>query len=48
MIAPARTFGFKDQFQELSELGLIKGSLENAVCDGDKWVNPPLNLIMNQ
>ena len=44
MIAPARTFGFKDQFQELSELGLIKGgSLENAlVCNGDKWVNPPL------
>jgi len=44
MIAPARTFGFKDQFQELSELGLIKGgSLKNAlVCDGDKWVNPPL------
>ena len=44
MIAPARTFGFKDQFQELSELGLIKGgSFENAlVCDGEKWVNPPL------
>jgi UDP-3-O-[3-hydroxymyristoyl] N-acetylglucosamine deacetylase len=44
MIAPARTFGFKDQFQELNELGLIKGgSLENAlVCNGDKWVNPPL------
>jgi len=44
MIAPARTFGFKDQFQELSELGLIKGgSLDNAlVCDGDEWVNPPL------
>ncbi|MDA9746227.1 UDP-3-O-acyl-N-acetylglucosamine deacetylase [Prochlorococcus sp. AH-736-K20] len=44
MIAPARTFGFKDQFQELSEIGLIKGgSLENAlVCDGDEWVNPPL------
>ncbi len=43
-IAPARTFGFKDQFQELSEIGLIKGgSLENAlVCDGDQWVNPPL------
>jgi len=43
-IAPARTFGFKDQFQELRELGLIKGgSLENAlVCDDDKWVNPPL------
>ena len=44
LIAPARTFGFKDQFQELEELGLIKGgSLENAlVCDGDNWVNPPL------
>jgi len=44
MIAPARTFGFKDQFQELSELVLIiGGSLENAlVCDGDEWVNPPL------
>ena len=44
MIAPARTFGFKDQFQELSELGLIKGGrLDNAlVCDGEKWVNPPL------
>ena len=44
LIASARTFGFKDQFQELGELGLIKGgSLENAlVCDGDKWVNPPL------
>ena len=44
MIAPARTFGFKDQFQELNELGLIKGgNLENAlVCDGDTWVNPPL------
>ncbi len=43
-IAPARTFGFKDQFQELTDLGLIKGgSLDNAlVCDGDKWVNPPL------
>ena len=43
-IAPARTFGFKDQFQELTEIGLIKGgSLENAlVCDGDSWVNPPL------
>ena len=43
-IAPARTFGFKDQFQELNEIGLIKGgNLENAlVCDGDGWVNPPL------
>ncbi len=44
MIAPARTFGFKDQFQELRELGLIKGgNLGNAlVCDGKEWVNPPL------
>ena len=43
-IASARTFGFQDQFQELSELGLIRGgNLDNAlVCDGDKWVNPPL------
>ena len=43
-IAPARTFGFKDQFEELNELGLIKGgSLDNAlVCDGENWVNPPL------
>jgi len=43
-IAPARTFGFKDQFQELRELGLIKGgNLDNAlVCDDNKWVNPPL------
>ena len=43
-IAPARTFGFKDQFQELRDLGLIKGgNLDNAlVCDDDKWVNPPL------
>ena len=36
MIAPARTFGFKDQFQELSERINKRGSLENAlVCDGD-------------
>ena len=43
-IAPARTFGFKDQFEELRELGLIKGgNLGNAlVCDDNKWVNPPL------
>ena len=42
MIAPARTFGFKDQFQELSELGLIKGgSLENAlVCDCLLYTSP--------
>ncbi len=43
-IAPARTFGFLDQLEELKEAGLIKGgALENAlVCNGDKWVNPPL------
>ena len=43
-IAPARTFGFKDQFQDLRELGLIKGgNLDNAlVCDHNKWINPPL------
>ncbi len=43
-IAPARTFGFLDQVEKLRSDGLIKGaSLDNAlVCDGDKWVNPPL------
>lgn len=43
-IAPARTFGFADQIQQLQELGLIKGgSLENAlVCDKNGWLNPPL------
>ncbi len=43
-IAPARTFGFLDQLEELKEAGLIKGgALENAlVCNGDSWVNPPL------
>ncbi len=43
-IAPARTFGFLDQLEELKKAGLIKGgALENAlVCDGDSWVNPPL------
>ncbi len=43
-IAPARTFGFLDQVEQLRSLGLIKGaSLNNAlVCDGDNWVNPPL------
>ena len=35
-IAPARTFGFLDQLEELKKAGLIKGgALENAlVCDG--------------
>ena len=43
-IAPARTFGFLDQLEELKKTGLIKGgALENAlVCNGDYWVNPPL------
>ena len=43
-IAPARTFGFADQIEQLKQAGLIKGgSLDNAlVCDGQGWVNPPL------
>ena len=43
-IAPARTFGFRDQVEALREAGLIRGgALENAlVCDGDRWLNPPL------
>ena len=43
-IAPARTFGFVDQVDELKKSGLIKGGgLENAlVCDGKTWLNPPL------
>ena len=43
-IAPARTFGFADQIEQLQQAGLIKGgSLENAlVCDRNGWVNPPL------
>nr|WP_320665168.1 UDP-3-O-acyl-N-acetylglucosamine deacetylase [Prochlorococcus sp. MIT 1223] len=43
-IAPARTFGFIDQIDQLKKAGLIKGGgLENAlVCDGSTWLNPPL------
>ncbi len=43
-IAPARTFGFAAQIEQLQSMGLIQGgSLENAlVCNGDDWVNPPL------
>lgn len=43
-IAPARTFGFADQIEQLRQAGLIKGgSLENAlVCDHQGWLNPPL------
>jgi len=43
-VAPARTFGFLEQVEQLRELGLIQGgALDNAlVCDGDRWLNPPL------
>jgi UDP-3-O-[3-hydroxymyristoyl] N-acetylglucosamine deacetylase len=43
-IAPARTFGFADQIEQLQKAGLIQGgSLDNAlVCDHEKWLNPPL------
>ncbi|MGA1132158.1 MAG: UDP-3-O-acyl-N-acetylglucosamine deacetylase [Prochlorotrichaceae cyanobacterium] len=43
-IAPARTFGFRQQIEQAQAAGLIKGgSLENAiVCDQTGWLNPPL------
>ncbi|MEB3182837.1 MAG: UDP-3-O-acyl-N-acetylglucosamine deacetylase [Cyanobacteriota bacterium] len=43
-IAPARTFGFREQIEQLRAAGLIRGgALDNAlVCDGDRWLNPPL------
>ncbi|MCP9849082.1 UDP-3-O-acyl-N-acetylglucosamine deacetylase [Cyanobium sp. Morenito 9A2] len=43
-LAPARTFGFRDQIEQLRAAGLIQGgALDNAlVCDGDHWLNPPL------
>ena len=43
-IAPARTFGFAEQIEQLQQAGLIQGgSLENAlVCSHQGWVNPPL------
>jgi len=43
-IAPARTFGFRDQVEQLRQAGLIRGGdLDNAlVCDGERWLNPPL------
>ncbi|WP_295475980.1 UDP-3-O-acyl-N-acetylglucosamine deacetylase [Synechococcus sp. UW140] len=46
-IAPARTFGFRDQVDKLLAAGLIKGgALDNAlVCDGENWLNPPLRFI---
>jgi len=46
-IAPARTFGFRDQVEQLRAAGLIQGgALDNAlVCDGDQWLNPPLRFV---
>ncbi|MCF8134730.1 MAG: UDP-3-O-acyl-N-acetylglucosamine deacetylase [Synechococcus lacustris] len=46
-IAPARTFGFRDQVEMLLKAGLIKGgALDNAlVCDGENWLNPPLRFV---
>ncbi|NJK56712.1 MAG: UDP-3-O-acyl-N-acetylglucosamine deacetylase [Pleurocapsa sp. SU_5_0] len=43
-IAPARTFGFAEQIEQLQQAGLIKGgNLENAlVCSHQGWLNPPL------
>lgn len=43
-IAPARTFGFAEQIEQLQQAGLIRGgNLENAlVCSHQGWVNPPL------
>ncbi|MDG2990462.1 UDP-3-O-acyl-N-acetylglucosamine deacetylase [Candidatus Synechococcus calcipolaris G9] len=43
-IAPARTFGFAEQVEQLRSAGLIQGgSLENAlVCSHEGWLNPPL------
>ena len=43
-IAPARTFGFAEQIEQLQKAGLIKGgSLDNAlICSQEGWLNPPL------
>jgi UDP-3-O-[3-hydroxymyristoyl] N-acetylglucosamine deacetylase len=43
-IAPARTFGFAEQIEQLQQAGLIKGgNLQNAlVCSHQGWINPPL------
>ncbi len=43
-IAPARTFGLLSQVEQLRSAGLIQGgALDNAlVCDGERWLNPPL------
>jgi UDP-3-O-[3-hydroxymyristoyl] N-acetylglucosamine deacetylase len=41
-IAPARTFGFEKELDQMRDMGLIRGaSLDNAVCfDGTKVLNP--------
>jgi UDP-3-O-[3-hydroxymyristoyl] N-acetylglucosamine deacetylase len=46
-IAPARTFGFREQVEQLRAAGLIQGgALDNAlVCDGAEWLNPPLRFV---
>lgn len=46
-IAPARTFGLRSQVEQLRAAGLIQGGgLDNAlVCDGDRWLNPPLRFV---
>jgi UDP-3-O-[3-hydroxymyristoyl] N-acetylglucosamine deacetylase len=46
-IAPARTFGFREQVEQLRAAGLIQGGgLDNAlVCDGEGWLNPPLRFV---
>jgi UDP-3-O-[3-hydroxymyristoyl] N-acetylglucosamine deacetylase len=41
-IAPARTFGFEDQLDQMRDMGLIRGaSLENAVCFSSSGVVNP-------
>jgi UDP-3-O-[3-hydroxymyristoyl] N-acetylglucosamine deacetylase len=41
-LAPARTFGFEKDLEQLKDMGLIRGaSLENAVCfNGRRVLNP--------
>src|SRR5690606_19197934 len=41
-IAPARTFGFEADLEQMRQMGLIRGaSLDNAVCFGDDGVLNP-------
>jgi UDP-3-O-[3-hydroxymyristoyl] N-acetylglucosamine deacetylase len=41
-IAPARTFGFENELNQMRDMGLIRGaSLSNAVCfNGNRVLNP--------